>query len=310
MNPLSKIPIHQYINKKIVAYLLFFLLTIFVLLLFVYRNYNRREIPFEGKRAMMFIEQQLAFGPRIPDTPGHDQIVVWIRDELESLSWDTRVQETTRMGHPIKNIVAKRGSVEEQGDWIIFSAHYDTRIYADESHDLADRTQPVPGANDGASGVAILLELARVIPDNFPGEIWLIFFDAEDNGRIEGWDWILGSSAFVDQFEGRPDAVILVDMVGDADLNIYMEKNSDPNLRAEIWEQAAALGYIEYFLPFTKYRMLDDHIPFLQAEIPAVDIIDFDYPYWHTTEDTIDKVSAESLKIVGDVLLAWLETKR
>ncbi len=95
-------------------------------------------------------------------------------------------------------------------------------------------------------------------------------------------------------------------MIGDADLNIYYERNSDPAISADIWSQAGELGYGEQFIPVEKYSMLDDHTPFLEAGIPAVDIIDFDYPYWHTTGDTSDKVSAASLKAVGDTIRAWL----
>ena len=188
---------------------------------------------------------------------------------------------------------------------IILGAHYDTRMFADNDPDPAKRLDPVPGANDGASGVAVLLELARVLPkDSVP--VWLVFFDAEDNGRIEGWDWILGSQAFVDEMDFRPQAVVVVDMIGDADQNIYIERNSNPVLVKEIWDVASGLGYEQSFIPEAKYSMFDDHTPFLQAGIPAVDIIDFDYPYWHTTEDTADKVSAESLEVVGSTLQEWV----
>ena len=258
---------------------------------------------FSGERAIADIEYQLSLGPRTPESPGHDQIVAWMQAELNKSGWATEIQEAESMGHPIQNVIAKRGV----GDpWIILGAHYDTRLHADHDPDPAKWTSPVPGANDGASGVAVLLELARVLPPDFPGEIWLVFFDAEDNGDIPGWDWILGSRVFVEKLEGRPAAFVLVDMIGDADLNICMERNSDFKLTTEIWGQAASLGYIEYFIPVPKYRMLDDHIPFLQAGIPAVDIIDFDYPPWHTVDDTLDKVSAHSLQVVGDTLLAWL----
>jgi len=99
-------------------------------------------------------------------------------------------------------------------------------------------------------------------------------------------------------------------MIGDADLNIYKERNSDQGLVDEIWSVAAALGYEQTFIPEPKYSMIDDHTPFLQAGIPAVDIIDFDYPYWHTTQDTVDKVSAESLGIVGATLQEWIVRRR
>ena len=141
--------------------------------------------------------------------------------------------------------------------------------------------------------------------DDIDKEIWLVFFDAEDNGNIPGWDWILGSRAFVTSLSGEPDGVIIVDMIGDADLNIYMERSSDQALNAEIWTQAASLGHDE-FIPTLKYQIGDDHTPFLQAGMSAIDIIDFDYPFWHTIQDTVDKVSSESLSIVGETLLAWI----
>jgi Zn-dependent M28 family amino/carboxypeptidase len=147
------------------------------------------------------------------------------------------------------------------------------------------------------------------LPEDFQGTVWLVFFDAEDNGMIAEWDWIMGSQAFVDQLDGQPDAVVIVDMIGDADLKIYREKNSDPRLTQEIWRVAEALGYSDHFIASSKYRIIDDHIPFLEAGIPSTDIIDFDYPYWHTIDDTLDKVSSESLEIVGNVVLTWLLTK-
>lgn len=267
---------------------------------------------FDGQIALEHIEDQLSFGPRTPGSPGHEKIVEWIITELGVLGWEVEIQEAEKMGHPVENLIARRSSDVRNVDqtWFIIGAHYDTRLHADKDPDPEKRTDPVPGANDGASGVAVLLELARTIPADYPGEIWLVFFDVEDNGRIPGWEYILGSRAFVEELEGKPDAVIIVDMIGDADLNIFMERNSDQTLTLELWGQAALLGYSEHFIPLMGYSILDDHTPFLQAGIPAVDIIDFDYPYWHTTADTLDKVSAESLQIVGDTLLAWLESKR
>jgi len=194
-------------------------------------------------------------------------------------------------------------------------AHYDTRLYADHDPDPANHTQPVPGANDGASGVAVLLELGRVLPERLAqledhqGQIWLAFFDAEDNGRIAGWDWIMGSRRFVEQMTEKPEAVVIVDMIGDADLNAYIERNSAIEIRDQIWRIAYGLGYGEQFIYEIKYSMTDDHTPFLEAGIPAVDIIDFDYPYWHTVADTPDKVSAASLQAVGHTLVTWIELR-
>jgi Zn-dependent M28 family amino/carboxypeptidase len=225
-----------------------------------------------------------------------------MRVELSTAGWDSRIQSGEMLGHPIQNLVAYRG---DEMPLIILAAHYDTRMFADKDPDPLKQLEPVPGANDGASGVAVLLELARVLPtDSVP--VWLVFFDAEDNGRIQGWDWILGSQVFVSELDFRPEAVVIVDMIGDADLNIYKERTSDQQLVEEIWTVAGELGYEATFIPEPKYSILDDHTPFLQAGIPAIDIIDFDYPYWHTTSDTIDKVSAESLEIVGKTLKEWI----
>ncbi len=257
---------------------------------------------FDGQRALADVEAQVAFGPRTPGSSGHAQVQEWMRAELSGAGWESRVQSAERLGHPIQNVIAYRGN---EAPSIIIGAHYDTRMVADNDPDPAKKLEPVPGANDGASGVAVLLELARVLPENTV-PVWLVFFDAEDNGRIEGWDWILGSQAFVEELEHRPEAAVIVDMIGDADQNIYIERNSNPALVDEIWGIAAELGFQDSFISTPKYSMTDDHTPFLQAGIPAVDIIDFDYPYWHTTADTVDKVSAESLEAVGRTLQEWI----
>jgi glutaminyl-peptide cyclotransferase len=259
-------------------------------------------VSFDGSHALADVQTQVAFGPRTPGSEGHAQIREWMRAELESAGWIVEVQETERWGHPIYNIIAKRNDEEPQ---IILGAHYDTRFFADNDPDANKHTEPVPGANDGASGVSVLIELARTLPDDTV-PVWLVFFDTEDNGRIEGWDWILGSRAFVEEIEITARAVVIVDMIGDADLNIYLEKNSNNQIRAEIWSTAEKLGYGNVFINEEKFSMLDDHTPFLEAGIPAVDIIDFDYPYWHTTQDTVDKVSAQSLQAVGDTLWHWI----
>jgi glutaminyl-peptide cyclotransferase len=159
-----------------------------------------------------------------------------------------------------------------------------------------------------------LLELARVMDVPRSGKtIYLAFFDAEDNGRLGEWNWIVGSTYMAQHWgengESPLQNVIVVDMVGDKDLNIYMDRYSDRTLTNAIWHTAEKLGYADKFIPEIKYAMLDDHIPFARLDIPAIDIIDFDYPYWHTTQDTPDKVSAESLQIVGTTLETWLESQ-
>jgi glutaminyl-peptide cyclotransferase len=257
---------------------------------------------FDGQRAYEDVKTQVEFGPRVPGTAGHAQTQEWIRSELEDAGWQVEIQESEALGHPIRNIIARRNDERPQ---IILGAHYDTRLYADNDPDPLNHREYVPGANDGASGVAVLLELARTLPaDTAP--IWLVFFDAEDNGNIESWDWILGSREFVRNNSFQPRAVVIVDMIGDADLNIYKEYNSNPELTDEIWNTAKSLGYESKFISEYKHSMLDDHTPFLEAGIPAIDIIDFDYPYWHTIQDTVDKVSAQSLEIVGRTVWTWV----
>lgn len=272
---------------------------------------------FDGKRAWLDVDYQVSLGARTPGSKAHTQTALWIEERLRGLNWAVETQEVPiAVGaetYSIKNITAKLGSGRP---WLILGAHYDSRFHAEHDADPNLRTVAVPGGNDGASGVAVLLELGRVLPSYllYPKadselraqQIWLVFFDAEDNGQIEGWDWCMGSRAFVENLEDKPDAAVIVDMIGDKQLEIFMEQNSDPQLSQEIWDTASALGFAEWFIPEEKYRILDDHIPFIEAGIPAVDVIDFDYPYWHTTADTADKVSPESLNVVGETLLHWL----
>jgi hypothetical protein len=265
-----------------------------------------RPTVFDGQRAYQDVLAQVMFGPRHVGSEGHAQVREWIREELVRAGWQVDIQESEAMGHPIFNLLATRNDKSPE---IILGAHYDTRLHADKDSDPDNSFKPVPGANDGASGVAVLLELARTLPSDTVN-VWLAFFDAEDNGGIEGWDWILGSRKFVKNNPVQPRAVVIVDMIGDADLNIYKERNSDASLTDEIWNAAAGLGYRSLFIPEYKYSMLDDHIPFNEVGIPVVDIIDFDYPYHHTTQDTPDKVAIASLEAVGRTLWTWITKQR
>jgi glutaminyl-peptide cyclotransferase len=267
-------------------------------------NSFRLATHFDGQRAYQDVRAQLSFGARTPGSIAHGETITYIQQVLEKADWKVQIQSTEWDGFPIKNIVASRSDVPPR---IIVGAHYDSRLLADQ--DLgSESSRPVPGANDGASGVAVLLELARSLPsDSVP--VWLVFFDAEDNGGLDNRQWIMGSRAFVSTLSERPQSVVIVDMVGDADLKLFIERNSDATLTAKIWSQAAELGYGNYFIATPKYNMLDDHTSFLEAGIPAVDIIDFDYPYWHTSADTADKISAHSLQAVGETLWAWIESQ-
>ncbi len=262
-------------------------------------------LEFDGDRAFKDLEYQVNLGPRVLGSKAHEQVREWIIQKNKDSGWNVEVQNAIINGQAIYNIVAAR-EMDQNLPWVIIGAHYDSRMFADRDPMFENRTQPVPGANDGASGVSVLLELARILPENLGVNIWVVFFDAEDNGNLPGGEWILGSRVFVQSLEGEPDAVVIIDMIGDSDLNIFIEKNSDQNLSQEIWKIAADLGYENQFIAAPKHRIIDDHLPFVQAGIQAVDIIDYDYPYWHTVADSVDKVSAVSLNIVGEVLHAWL----
>ncbi len=280
---------------------------------------------FDGTHAFdAYLVPQMRLGPRPVGTAADRATADLIAGQLQQAGWNVVTQDFSYRGVPGRNVIGK--AAVGKGPIIILGAHYDTRRYADQDKEHAD--QPVPGANDGASGVAVLLELARTVDvSKLKNEVWLAFFDAEDDGELDmcpqparagtpsatpvcdhtPWPWSVGSSYMATHLTGKPSAVVIVDMIGDKDQNIYYERNSDVALQQDLWAIAGRLGYSAQFIPEFKWSMDDDHTPFLQRGIRAVDIIDFDYPYWHTVQDTIDKVSPESLERVGRVLQTWLE---
>jgi len=255
---------------------------------------------FDGEAAYTHVTAQCDLGYRPTGSEAGWATGEYIISHLEKQGWTVETQEFTYRDTRGRNIVGRTG----EGPVVVLGAHYDTRRAAD----VEDPTVPVMGANDGASGVAVLLELARALDrDKLRHQVWLTFFDAEDNGQLDGWEWCVGSKYMAARLEVTPTAVVVVDMVGDADQQLYLERYSDPTLQKHLWEIAATLGYTDTFIPQYRHAIYDDHVPFAQRGIVAVDIIDFDYPYWHTTQDTPDKVSAESLERVGRVLEVWLE---
>jgi glutaminyl-peptide cyclotransferase len=259
---------------------------------------------FSGDAAYQHVTAQTNLGPRPTGSEAGWKTGDYIIEQLKRSGWQVETQEFDYQGVKARNIIGKLG----QGPVTIIGAHYDTRRQADNDPDLNKRTQPVLGANDGASGVAVLLELARSLDvPKTNREVWLAFFDAEDNGRLNGWEWIVGSTQMAQQLTLTPTAMVLLDMIGDADQQLYWDRNSSPQLNAAIWKTAEVLGFAQVFIPQYKWTMIDDHIPFAQRGIPAVDLIDFDYPAWHTTHDTADKVSPLSLERIGRTIKTWLE---
>jgi glutaminyl-peptide cyclotransferase len=260
---------------------------------------------FNGYRSFQDIREQLSFGPRIPGSVGHENTATYIISSLQNAGWHTIIEDNTWNGLSARNILAYRSTISSQPE-ILLGAHYDTRPIADMDQNI-ETSRPVPGGNDGASGVAVLLEMARILPRQ-TNSVWLVFFDGEDGAGLPGNQGIVGSRAFADQFTPLPKSVVIVDMVGDIDLDLYQEYTSDPGLTNEIWTYGFTLGYTE-FIPLRKYSIIDDHTPFLAKGVPSVVLIDFDYPYWHTSMDTLDKVSPHSLEVVGETLRLWIINK-
>jgi len=275
---------------------------------------SKSPVEFNGRTALTYVEKQMSFGPRIPNKPGHQQEADWLLAELRARADTVIVQEIThrlRNGEMLhlRNFFARfRPEATER---VLFLAHWDTRPMADKSANLAQQRMPVPGANDGASGVAVLLGVADALKARPPASgVDLLFVDGEDYGDFaDTSDVLIGSRWFAaHQPPGyQPLFAVLFDMVGDKDLQIYQEGQSlafAPEVVQRVWRVAAERGHDRQFIPSVRHTLTDDHVSLQKAGIHAIDVVDFDYPYWHTTEDTIDKVSAESLQIVGDVAVS------
>ncbi len=269
---------------------------------------------FDGETALSYVETQLSLGPRIPNTEGHRRTGDWILDLLRTRADSLEVQAFTHVTVDadtlqLRNFIGR--FLPERQDRIVFLAHWDTRPHADRSTNVGHQRLPVPGANDGASGVALLLGVADVLAKDPPAfGVDLVFLDGEDYGDWDvGKDVLLGSRYYATSADrdSPPLFAVVWDMVGDADLRILQERNSvagAPEVVERVWNRARELGYGRVFRATLGHTVTDDHIPLLDAGIRAIDVIDFDYPHWHTTEDTVDKVSAQSLQIVGDVAVA------
>jgi glutaminyl-peptide cyclotransferase len=274
------------------------------------------QVEFSGPTAFRYVQQQLAFGPRIPNTPGHIKTGDWLLSELRTRADTVIVQsfeQKTSKGQTLKlrNFFARFRP--QATDRILFVAHWDTRPFADKSANLGQQRLPVPGANDGASGVAVLLGVADALKAK-PSSVGvdLLFVDGEDYGDFaDSTETLIGARYFAHHLPPGYTTLfaVLFDMVGDRDLQILQEGYSAqnaPEVVQRVWQTAADLGYGNVFVKRVTTALTDDHVPLQAAGIHAIDVIDFDFPYHHTTEDTIDKVSAESLQIVGNVAIALI----
>jgi glutaminyl-peptide cyclotransferase len=272
---------------------------------------------FNADSAMSYVRQQLAFGPRVPGTAGARKTGDWIAARLRATadtvleqSWTATTSKGVKL--PLRNIFARfRPQATER---VLYVTHWDTRPVADSESDSAKRLLPIPGANDGASGVALLLAVADALKKAPPGVgVDLLFVDGEDYGTFgpPDVDVLLGSTYFAEHLprpDYRPLFGVLWDMIGDADLQIYQEVNSvqaAPEVVQRVWEKAKELGYEKYVIPEAKnFPITDDHVPLIKAGLRVIDVIDIDYECHHKLCDDIDKVSAKSLGIVGDLALA------
>ncbi len=289
----------------------------------------RQDDAFDGGRAYRHLLDLCAFGRRVSGSQGMERQQAYLTEHFTALGATVSKQQFQARDPlsgqfvPMANLIVQwRPDARER---ILLCAHYDTRPYPDNDPDPARRRDLFLGANDGASGVAVLCELGRHLPD-LPTRygVDFVFFDGEELVYDARRDpFFLGSEHFARDYAANPPPHryrwgVLLDMVGDRSLELYIERNSYswPDTRPlveSIWSTARRLGVRE-FIPRLGHLVDDDHIKLHDiAGIPTCDIIDFDYPrpgrptYWHTTHDTPDKCSAESLGKVGRVLLEWLK---
>jgi hypothetical protein len=256
---------------------------------------------FDGKRAFAHVAKQVAFGPRPSGSAAIGQLQEYIQNELTSygckVDVDSFTADTPAGRLPMKNIVAKIPG--DKPGIIMLATHYDTK-----------RLDNFVGADDGASSTAVMLELARLLCGKHSAyQVWITFFDGEEAVRFNWQDpdnrygsRQMAAKLAVSGELPKIKAVLLADMVGSRNLRFRREADSTKALTDLIWSTAARLGYSNIFVNESSATQ-DDHIIFLKRGVPAVDVIDFEIPYWHTADDTLDKVSAKSVAIVGHVFL-------
>jgi Zn-dependent M28 family amino/carboxypeptidase len=258
-------------------------------------------------QVMRHVEKIVSYGPHPPGSEAQKEVGSYIAQQLQSSGLEVH----THTFHPVTPLGRREmtniwGVVEGKEDSIIvLASHYDSKYFEEFSF---------LGANDSGSSSGLLLELARILKQENPTDysLWFVFFDGEE--AFFDWtsaDSLYGSREFVRMLKGRGQlskisALILLDMVGEEDLVLRKDVNSTYWLTQLIWDQAATMDHGDIFQSRGNTGAQDDHVPFAQEGIPVVDVIDLDYAYWHKKEDTLDKLSADNLRIVGDVVLASL----
>jgi Zn-dependent M28 family amino/carboxypeptidase len=271
---------------------------------------------FNGSAAYNYAKAQFDFGPRVPGTPAAQKAGDWITSQMRARADTVIVQSftyTTADGRklPLRNILARfRPELKER---VLYITHWDSRPVSESATTDAEKKMPVPGANDGASGVGMFVALGDVLKRSKPNVgVDLLFTDGEDYGQFgpPEVDVLIGSRYFAQHPPTpgyKPLYGVLWDMIGDKDLRIPYEMNSfqqAPEVVSRVWQTAADLGYGDVFVQESGGLITDDHIPFLNAGMHVIDVIDLTYPPHHTPQDTMDKISAKSLAAVGDVATA------
>jgi glutaminyl-peptide cyclotransferase len=280
---------------------------VLVALLLTGASTNVMAVDFSGASALEFTRKAVSFGPRPPASQANKNEQAWITAELHKFKKckvleDPFTAQTPLGPTPMKNIIAKfPGS---SGRSVVITGHFDTKTFPGRQF---------VGANDGGASAGLLLELARVIDTRpFKDDVYLVWFDGEEAiGEWSATDGLHGSRHLAARWAADGTlssikALINVDMIGDRDLGIMQVSNSSPQLLQMVWKIANDLGYGRYFRD-NSASIEDDHVPFLQHGVNALDLIDFDYgpanQYWHSDQDTLDKLSAHSLEVVGNVLI-------
>jgi len=287
----------------------------------VFSSCNNTVPEFDKDNAFRYLVEQCEFGPRNPNSNGYKQCLDYLQKTLSGFADTILLQPfvlddlVNEESYDLTNIIA-RFKVDEP-EQLLIGAHWDTRPWADEDPDPEKRNDPIIGANDGASGVAVVLELARILNASPPPiGITLVLFDGEDMGRSGiPKSYAQGSLAFAKDLPiEKPDEAIILDMIGDAELHIPIERFSyqqNRKLVKKLWGLAKELS-LDAFESRIVHTIYDDHVPlWAEAKIPAIDIIDFNYPnsyanYWHTTQDLPENCSAESLGQVGTLLVHYI----
>jgi len=278
-----------------------------------------KKLKFDEERAFQWLKEQADFGPRPAGSEAHKKLQDYLSREISPVLDIFRPHVFTEKFWNKEVLCKNTGGLirgRNSGSRILLGSHFDTRPLADSDSDLLNRKEPVPGANDGASGIAVLLELSRLFTIKRPRcDVEIVFFDAEDWSGLDGKEVSLGAYRYVeDNRNNLPDKVIIIDMVGgknlelDMDLHCFISEGSK-KLTLELLRTGISYKYPAYKLtkPGVIKYIVCDHIPFIFKGIPSTILIDIDYPQWHTVSDTIENCSPFSLKQVGDVLYEYLK---